>query len=269
MSVDHYENFPVASWLVPRTLRPAVVAIYGFARSADDIADEGDAAPKTRLAQLDAFERKLDRIERNDAPQDEPFASLAVAVRRHALPIKLLRDLLSAFRQDVLKHRYATYEEVLDYCTRSANPVGRLMLHLYGVSGAENFHRADAICSGLQLANFWQDIATDWQKGRVYLPEEDLARFEVEIAQIATGRCDERWTRLIAFEVARTRALLEEGRPLARALPLRMAAELKLVVAGGLRILQAIDSVRGDIFRRRPQLTALDWPVLAAAALRR
>ena len=162
MSVNHYENFPVASWLIPRDLRPAVIAIYQFARGADDIADEGDAEPGVRLAQLDRFEVELQRIERNDAPEEEPFASLAVAVRRYALPVSLLRDLLSAFRQDVLKHRYATYEEVLDYCTRSANPVGRLMLHLYGVSGAENFHRADAICSGLQLANFWQDIATDW-----------------------------------------------------------------------------------------------------------
>jgi squalene synthase HpnC len=268
VSVDHYENFPVASWLVPRTLRQAVVAIYRFARGADDIADEGDAAPHVRLAQLDLFESKLDRIEADDAPEEEPFASLAAAIRRHALPMAPFRDLLSAFRQDVLKHRYATYEEVLDYCTRSANPVGRLMLHLYGVRGAENFYRADAICTGLQLANFWQDIAIDWQKGRVYLPEQDLARFEVDVAQIATGRCDERWTRLLAFEVARTRTLLEEGRPLARALPLRMAAELKVVVAGGLRILQAIDSVKGDIFRRRPQLTTMDWPVLAVAALR-
>ena len=268
MSVNHYENFPVASWLIPRDLRPAVIAIYQFARGADDIADEGDAEPGVRLAQLDRFEVELQRIERNDAPEEEPFASLAVAVRRYALPVSLLRDLLSAFRQDVLKHRYATYEEVLDYCTRSANPVGRLMLHLYGVSGAENFHRADAICSGLQLANFWQDIAIDWQKGRVYLPEEDLARFEVDVGQIAAGRCDERWTRLLAFEVARARSLLEEGRPLARVLPLRIATELKLVVAGGLRILQAIDTIGGDVFRRRPRLRTLDWAALAVAALR-
>jgi squalene synthase HpnC len=268
VAVGHYENFPVASRLVPRELRPAVVAIYRFARSADDIADEGDAEPDLRLAQLDAFEEKLLCIERDQPPADEPFASLALAVRRHGLPISLLRDLLSAFRQDVLKKRYATYAELEDYCTRSANPVGRLMLHLYGASGSENLRRSDAICTGLQLANFWQDIAVDWQKGRVYLPEEDLARFEVDVAQIASARCDERWTRLIGFEVARTRALLEEGRPLSKALPLRMATELKLVVAGGLRILQAIEAAKGDVFRRRPQLRPWDWAALAVAALR-
>ena len=269
MSVTHYENFPVASRLVPGALRPAVIAIYNFARCADDIADEGDAPPGVRLARLDAYEATLARIEQGEDPAGPPFAALAAAVRRHGLPLGPLRDLLSAFRQDVLKPRYATYAELLDYCSRSANPIGRLVLHLYGMSAAENCRRSDAICTGLQLANFWQDIAVDWEKGRVYLPAEDLARFEVDLAQIAAGRCDDRWTRLLAVEVERARALLETGRSLAGALPPRLALELKLVVAGGLRILRAIDAAKGDVFRHRPRLRTMDWAALAVAAVRR
>ncbi|HEX8010181.1 MAG TPA: squalene synthase HpnC [Casimicrobiaceae bacterium] len=269
MSVAHYENFPVASLLVPRALRPAVVAIYAFARSADDIADEGDAAPDVRLAGLDAFGALLDRIDGGETPPLAPFAALAQAVRRHALPLDPFRDLLSAFRQDVTKTRYASYGELGDYCSRSANPIGRLLLELYGVTGAEAFRHADAICTGLQLTNFWQDIALDWAKGRVYLPAEDLARFGVGEAQIAAGRCDERWERLLAFEVARARALLESGRALTRALPLRLALELKLVLAGASRILRAIDLARGDVFRQRPLLTGRDWLAMATVTIAR
>ena len=267
MSVAHYENFPVASRLVPGALRPAVIAIYRFARAADDIADEGNAAPAVRLEELDAFAAVLDRIERGETVSEAPFAALASAIAQHDLPLRPFRDLLSAFRQDVVKQRYAGYAEVLDYCTRSANPIGRLLLHLYRVSDAASRSHADAICTGLQLTNFWQDVAIDWRKGRLYIPVEDLSRFGVEEAQIAAARCDERWTRLLAFEVERSRALLVGGRALTRALPLRLALELKLIVAGGLRILDAIDAVQGDVFRRRPRLGALDWLALAAPAL--
>jgi len=269
VSVSHYENFPVASRLVPGALRPAVAAIYQFARSADDIADEGNASPSERLAALDAYEATLDRIERGEDPAGPPFAALAATVRRHGLPVAPLRALLSAFRQDVLKPRYATYSELLDYCSRSANPIGRLVLHLYGASGADNCRRSDAVCTGLQLANFWQDIAVDWGKGRIYLPAEDLARFEVDVAQIAAGICDDRWSRLLAFEVERARASLESGSSLAGALPLRLGLELKLVIAGGLRILRAIDSAKGDVFRHRPRLRTMDWAALALSAVRR
>ena len=269
MSIAHYENFPVASRLVPGTLRPAVIAIYRFARAADDVADEGDAPPRVRLERLDGFVRALDRIERGETLSDAPFAALAIAIRRHGLPLSPFRDLISAFRQDVVKQRYASYTELLDYCTRSANPIGRLLLHLYGVEDAQSWRRADAVCTGLQLTNFWQDIAIDWRKGRLYLPAEDLTRFGVEEAEIETARCGERWTRLIALEVERSRALLVAGRELTRALPLRLALELKLIVAGGLRILDAIDAVEGDVFRRRPRLGALDWLALAAPALLR
>jgi squalene synthase HpnC len=267
--VDHYENFPVASWLVPGRLRPAIVAIYNFARAADDIADEGDDTPASRVAKLDQYEHQLDRIERGETPDAPMFRALADAIRRHALPLGLLRDLLSAFRQDVNKNRYADFAEILDYCTRSANPIGRLLLHLYGVHGDMHLRRSDAICSGLQLVNFWQDIAVDWRKGRVYLPLEDMRQFGISEEDIAAGRNDDAWTRMLAFECARAREMLEDGRPLAHALPLRAGMELKLVVAGGLRILRAIDGVGGDVFRHRPILARGDWGAMLWSAFAR
>lgn len=269
--VSHYENFPVASWVGPPALRAAIAAIYAFARGADDIADEGDEPPAIRLAGLDRYARMLDRIETASDAHGEasgpPFEALAAAIRRHALPIAPFRDLLSAFRQDVTKPRYADIDELFDYCRRSANPIGRLLLHLYGVSDEVELRRADAICTGLQLANFWQDIALDWAKGRIYLPADDMARFGVSERQIADGIVDERWRRLMAFEVARTRELLRSGLPLARALPLRARLELKMVIAGGLRILRAINGAQGDVFRRRPVLRKRDWAMMVAATL--
>ncbi len=269
VSVAHYENFPVASRLIPAPLRPAVVAIYDFARAADDIADEGDAPPPARLAKLDLYAAMLDRIERGELPVDAPFAALAAAINLHALPLQPFRDLLSAFRQDVMRPRYAEFTQVLDYCSRSANPIGRLLLRLYRADDMGRCRLADMICTGLQLTNFWQDVALDWRKGRVYLPAEDLARFGVAEAQIAEGRCDARWSQLMAFEVARARALLDAGRPLVRTLPLRLALELKFVIAGGLRILAAIDVAQGDIFRRRPQLSGRDWAAMTISVLTR
>ena len=268
MPVDHYENFPVASWLAPAQLRPAIAAIYGFARGADDIADEGDATPAARLAGLDRYGLMLDRIEHGEHPDEPPFAALAAAIRAHGLPLAPLRALLSAFRQDVRKTRYADFDEVLDYCARSANPIGHLLLHLNGIHTDAARRQADAICTGLQLANFWQDIAVDWAKDRVYLPAEDLVRFGVTEAQIAGGVCDTHWTTLLEFEAARARALLESGRPLAAAFPLRMRMELKMIIAGGLRILRAIDTARGDVFRNRPVLNRRDWAAMSFAALR-
>jgi squalene synthase HpnC len=267
--VDHYENFPVASWLAPAPLRSAIIAIYAFARSADDIADEGDASPAARLDRLDHYTAVLERIQRGENPSVPPFDALAAAIRRHELPLAPFHALLSAFRQDVLKTRYANFAELADYCTRSANPIGRLLLHLYRIDASDARDRADAICTGLQLTNFWQDIAVDWAKGRVYVPADDLARFGVSESQLASGRCDERWQRLLAFEVERARGLLGSGRPLARALPLRLRIELNLVVAGGLRVLREIDTVRGDVFRRRPTLSLRHWAAMSVGALLR
>jgi len=267
VAVDHYENFPVASRLVPAHLRPAVVAIYRFARAADDLADEGDAPPDARLAALAGYGTALDAIERGETPAAPPFPELAAAVRRHRLPIPPLRDLLSAFSQDVITPRYARYGDLLDYCRRSADPVGRLLLALYRCESPANVAASDAVCTGLQLTNFWQDIASDWQRGRVYVPQEDLARFGVTEAQLAGGIADARWRALLAFETARARALLDAGRPLVRALPLRLALELSAVIAGGRRILARIDAVGGDVFRQRPLLGPRDWVAVGFRAL--
>ena len=263
LSVGHYENFPVASVLVPARYRRAVVAIYRFARAADDIADEGDAAPAARHAALREFAQRLDAIECNTSLLDPPFAELADAVHRHDLPVSLLRDLLSAFGQDVDVTRYPTFADLIDYCRRSANPIGRLLLALYRVDDPDALAESDAICTALQLANFWQDVAIDWVKGRVYLPLEDLERFGVPLARIANPASDERWTRLMAFETARTRALFDQGRPLIRRLPWRIGLELAAVIAGGTRILERIDAVHGDVFTRRPVLHRRDWVLLA------
>ena len=301
MSVGHYENFPVASRLVPASLRPAVVAIYRFARAADDIADEGDAPAHERLAALASYDRALEAIARGETPAQPPFFDLAHAIRAQALPVPLFHALISAFRQDVTTKRYATYAAVLDYCARSANPVGRLLLALYRRESAENLRCSDAICTGLQLTNFWQDVVIDWRKDRVYLPQEDLDRFGVTDEDIAraAGGCDAvvssnvggsnalcvsnavggasalptnigkagalpaNLRALMLFETSRTRALLESGRPLVRALPWRLGLELSAVMAGGLRILSRIESAGGDVFAHRPVLGKRDWAVVA------
>jgi squalene synthase HpnC len=265
--VAHYENFPVASFLLPRRLRGPIVAIYGFARTADDVADEGDAPAPARLAALDRIGEALDRAVRGETAPDDPFPGLAEAIARHALPAAPFHDLLSAFRQDVTTTRYPGYADVLDYCRRSANPVGRLVLHLYGAASPANVALSDAICTGLQLVNFWQDVGEDWRRHRVYLPQEDLVRFGVTEAHVAEARCDERWRALLAFETARARSLLASGSPLPGALPWRLALELRAVLAGGHRVLDAIDGVGGDVFRHRPQLATADWAVVAMHAL--
>lgn len=267
MPVDHYENFPVASLLLPARLRPAVEAIYAFARGADDVADEGDASAEQRLRDLDRYATALDRIEAGEPDPVPPFAALAAAVRSHAVPLQPLRDLLSAFRQDVVTSRYRTYPELLDYCSRSANPVGRLMLHLYGQADAGSVRDADAICSALQLTNFWQDVAVDWEKRRIYVPLEDMARFGVGEEDIARADAGARWQALMRFEVERARALMLSGAALPLRVPGRMGWELRLVVQGGLRILERIEAAGYDVFRRRPRLGPRDWLVIGWRAL--
>lgn len=259
MSVNHYENFPVASILLPARLRPAVEVIYAFARSADDIADEGDAPPAKRLADLDAYRKELARIDSGENSDSPLFRDLGKTVRAWNLPLQPLYDLLSAFSQDVVTTRYRSFPDLLDYCRRSANPVGALMLHLYGVADEDNLRASDAICSALQLINFWQDVAIDWNKDRIYLPQEDMDRFRVTADHIAQAHVDDAWRALMRFEMARARAMLLSGAPLSWRLPGRIGWELRLVVQGGLRILECIEQADYDIFRRRPRLQAGDW----------
>lgn len=267
MPVEHYENFPVASLLVPPRLRRPIEVIYHFARSADDLADEGDAMPEQRLADLAAYQAELDRIEQCESPQTPLFVQLAEVIRQHALPLQLFRDLLDAFAQDVVKKRYADYPELLDYCRRSANPVGRLVLHLFGRTEPEHLEQSDCICTALQLINFWQDVAVDWQKDRVYIPQTDFPHFKISESDIAAGRWSADWAALMDFQIDRTSALMRRGAPLVHALPGRLGWEIRLTVQGGLRILERIRQVRGDVFNRRPKLCKFDWLVLASRSV--
>ena len=273
-AVDHYENFPVASWLCPPHLRGAVVAIYHFARTADDLADEGNDTPEQRLAQLAAYRHALNQVTAAqikpsgatappattvaDSPPapDRPkthgswpevFAQLATEIQKHALPLDCLHALLDAFEQDVRYtqqgRRYASRAELLDYCAKSANPIGRLLLHLYRVNDAAALAMSDAVCSSLQLINFWQDLSEDLPRGRLYLPDgADLSA-----------------------ELAYARALMQQGAPLVHRVPGRAGWELRLVVQGGLRILDKIE--RTDPWRERPTLVWHDWVIMLWRAL--
>ena len=267
-SVGHYENFPVASLFLPPRLRAPVGVIYRFARSADDFADEGQDAPAERLAKLDAYRVELDRIRDVQAPQTPLFAEVAAMVAEFRLPLAPFYDLLDAFSQDVVKQRYADFGEVMHYCSRSAAPVGRLLLHLYHATQPDNIAKSDAICSALQLVNFWQDVAVDLAKDRIYLPVDEMARFRVDEAALRREDTGGEWRALMAFQVERARAMLESGAPLAKRLPGRIGFELRLMVQGGLRILEKIEAVRYDVFRRRPVLRGWDWPLLLVRALR-
>lgn len=270
MSVDHYENFPVASLLCPPALRPAVAAIYHFARTADDIADEGDATPAQRLADLAAYRADLAAACQGDAGSvrwPQVFGPLRAVLVSHALPVELLTDLLSAFEQDVVKTAYADRAELLDYCRRSANPVGRLLLHLYGVGGAQALRQSDAICTALQLANFWQDLSVDTPRGRLYVPASDCARRAVDASALLAQRDAPNVRALVADMVAWARDLMLAGAPLVHAIPGRAGWELRLVVQGGLRILEKITAMDFATLQTRPKLHWYDAPLLIWRAL--
>ena len=264
MSVDHYENFPVASILMPRRLRKPIAAIYHFSRAADDIADEGDLPNDERLNQLNEFRAELARIERNEVPLTPLSHNLAAEIHQHALPMQPLYDLLDAFSQDVVKKRYANFDEVLDYCRRSANPVGNLLLHLYDEATPVNIAYSDAICTSLQIINFWQDVAKDYTIGRIYLPLDELAQYGVNEEQIAQGICNDAWRALMKFQVDRARALMLIGKPLGSILTGRIGLEMRMIIAGGLRILCKLENAQYDMFRHRPVLKPFDWFIMVA-----
>jgi hydroxysqualene synthase len=263
--VEHYENFPVASWLCPPRLRRPVAALYWFARTADDIADEGNATAGNRLATLDAYKKDLSACLAGNSGSgrwEGVFASLGTARVEFALPEQPLFDLLDAFRQDVEKTRdragYRDREELLDYCRRSANPVGRLMLHLYGVSGAQALVQSDAICSALQLANFWQDLSFDVPRGRYYIPAADALRHGIDASAPQTWKAHPGMPALVRELCEWTDMLMRSGAPLVHAVPGRAGWELRLVVQGGLRILRRIERLRYDTLQRRPTLGGAD-----------
>ena len=263
--VDHYENFPVASFLCPPALRPAIMAIYWFARTADDLADEGDALPDQRLADLAAYHADLMACARGELASGRwpaVFANLQPVIAQFDLPTELLTDLLSAFEQDVTKTRYADHAELLDYCRRSANPVGRLLLHLYQVTDAEALDQSDCICTALQLINFWQDLSRDVPNGRIYLPFESLAKHQVTEAQLLQLEVNPATTALVADNLACAQALMLRGAPLVKKVPGRAGWELRLVVQGGLRIAEKIEQLQFATLRQRPKLNAWDGAVM-------
>jgi len=268
--VSHYENFPVASVLCPPRLRPAIVAIYAFARTADDMADEGDAPAQARLDDLSAYRADLMAVaggQASSARWPGVFEPLRRAIANFALPVGLLADLLDAFEQDVVKQRYASDAELMDYCRRSANPVGRLLLHLYGVTGAEALAQSDQICTALQLINFWQDLGQDIARGRIYLPADAWARHGVDEAQLLALRHNPNTINLIAGHAHQASAMMLKGSKLVRKLPGRGGWELRLVVQGGLRILDKIEALNFDTLRQRPKLGPWDVAVMSWRAL--
>ena len=286
--IEHYENFPVASVLCPAHLRAPIAAIYHFARSADDLADEGTASASERLQALADYRAQLVRVAQSDNRQDvldadlagatslDPrwsgiFSALGQALHAHQLPLPLLHDLLDAFVQDIEKTRdqtgYQDQAELLDYCRRSANPVGRLLLHLYGVHDAQSLLQSDAICTALQLINFWQDPSLDIPRGRHYFTAEQQAAHRVAVADLLALRQTPAITAMVAQCVADARATMARGAPLVHAVPGRMGWELRLVVQGGLRILDKIEALHFATLNQRPKLGKGDFLVMAWRAL--
>ena len=275
LAESHYENFPVASRLMPARLRPHVAAIYAFARTADDFADEPGREPAERLRLLDEWGKRLDGEHVPDAncppdkecPPDMIFRALADTRERFDLPAELFHDLLSAFKQDVVTTRYASWNDVLDYCRRSANPVGRLVLRLSGYRDDALDRASDAVCTALQLTNFWQDLAIDWPRGRLYVPEETWRGAGADPAALDRGRLTPEWTAAMRACGARTRQLFAEGRPVCDGVSGRLRYELRATWLGGARILDRLEAGHYDVFTSRPSLGASDAIVIASKAL--
>jgi len=267
LASEHYENFPVASWLLPASLRTAVATIYSFARKADDFADEGDIEAVERIALLDDYRNKLDSIRQGKEPDDPLFRNLAVIIKSHKLPWQAFYDLLSAFRQDVGTHRYNNYTELLDYCSRSANPVGLLLLHLVNRATPELVEKSNTICSALQIINFLQDIAVDYDKGRIYLPLDELEKFAVTEAHIQNRQFDQNWQALIQFQLDRVEALMLSGADLPNALHGRMKYEIRATAASGLQVIKLLRQRNQAGFSNQPRLQTLDWVKIAIRTL--
>lgn len=267
----HYENFPVATVLLPKKLRNAVAMIYSFARQADDFADEGDDAIDVRLAKLQTFKDELDLIQAYIQANTPFFKALSHTIQRHHLPLQPFYDLLDAFSQDVVKTRYANFAEVLDYCQRSANPVGTLLLHLYGQATPQNLVYSNHICSALQLINFYQDIAIDFAKNdgkrRIYLCQDEMVQAGISEDDIASQNIDEQWQSFMHFNISRAANMLATGKPLGHILKGRIGFEMRMIIAGGEQIIHKLTICKGDIFHHRPQLNAGDWVIILLKAL--
>jgi len=274
----HYENFPVASWLLPRHMRPHVAAVYAFARAADDFADEGDLPAAARVQLLDGWERRLFHATQSTDPPwsagpGEPletpsiFLALRESIRTLSLPVRYFEALLSAFRQDVTVTSYRTWDEMMHYCQRSANPVGRLVLRIGGYHDPNLDAASDAMCAALQLTNFWQDLKIDFDRGRLYLPQDERELHGAVERDLAEGNITVEWQHALATAVARTRLLFDEGRYVCDGVRGRLRYELRATWLGGVRILDRLERVRFDVVGRRPKLGAGDALLIAPLVL--
>ena len=272
IAARHYENFPVASWLLPAEMRPHIAAIYAFARTADDFADEGDRSEDERLSLLAGWRRRLQdaaagRLDADGAEAAEVFTALAETIAACDLDVQLFDDLISAFEQDVRVTRYDTWPALFDYCRRSANPVGRLVLAVAGYRDAELDASSDALCTALQLTNFWQDVAIDWKKGRIYVPGEVLREADADERDLDSGHLTPAWQAALAEAVRGTRHIFADGRRVVDAVRGRLGWELRATWLGGSRILDRLEAADFDVFHARPKLgpadaAALGWRVL-------
>lgn len=262
----HYENFPVASLFLPREKRPYICAVYAFARTADDYADEGTRTHAERLYLLDEWEKKLDAAYEG-RPDGPVFVAIAETAARTGIPKNALADLLEAFRMDVTNNSFNTFDDLLRYCRHSANPVGRLVLHIFDAVSDRAIEQSDALCTGLQLANFWQDVSNDLARGRLYIPLEDIARYGYTESELRRGIADERFRTLMAFEVQRTKDFFEKGRPLLTETIPALRTELRLTWRGGMTILRKIEQARYDVLDRRPAISLRDKLVIMAHAI--
>jgi len=265
---SHYENFPVASFLLPKRLRQPIAVIYAFARTADDFADEGKMNKQERLQKLNDYETRLDNID-NVPDEDFIFIALQDVIRKHQLPVQLFRDLLSAFKQDVTKQRYDNFQQVLDYCMRSANPVGRLLLHLLNEDNDENLRYSDFICSSLQLINFLQDIEQDYlENNRIYLPLDEMEQFGVSEATIAQQSSSKEMRALIAHQLQRARNMMLNGSTLGTRMSGRFGLQLRMMINGGLQICKLLENNRENVYAR-PRLRIRDWLGIAINSIMR
>jgi squalene synthase HpnC len=263
IALGHYENFPVVSWLLPRRFRPHIYAIYAFCRGVDDLGDEAEG---DRLALLDGWERELRRCY-DGAPSDPRFVALADTIRRLGIPPEPFERLVEANRRDQRTTRYERFADLLDYCTYSATPVGRLVLHVFGYRDEERALLSDATCTALQLTNFWQDVARDLDRGRIYIPREDMERFAVSEADLRARRATRAFRRLLRFQLRRTREYFARGLPLIERVDGRLRVDLRLFTLGGLAVLDAIERQRYDTLTRRPAISKARKGWLALRAL--
>lgn len=272
IAAAHYENFPVASRLLPKAARPHIAAIYAFARHADDLADEGNRPAAERLADLESWQWRLHqavqgRVDEDGSPAVPIFTALSDTIQKFNLDVQLFEDLLSAFGQDVVVVRYERWTDVIDYCRRSANPIGRLVLRVHRLRDHTLDARSDAICTALQLANFWQDLAIDWHRGRLYVPRELSAANGADESTLSLGEWDAAWARTLGEAGRRTRRLFADGRPLVDQVGGRLKHELRATWLGGMRVIERLEQEGYNVFAHRPKLGTADAVLIGWRAL--